>query len=74
MILRALEVLEHARVHIARVYLSSPKGVQDGRTYLEATRLLDSKTEELERELCARPLDLPLHAMLKFSARSMAEN
>ena len=42
MILRGLEVLEHAQVHIAKIFLDSRKSGQDCLEFREAGRILDT--------------------------------
>ena len=67
MILRALEIIEHAKVHVARMFLSSDRSSESGREYLAATDILERAGDALLNDLANQPP----HLMLAVSERGL---
>ncbi|MDE2020258.1 MAG: hypothetical protein KGJ13_07985 [Patescibacteria group bacterium] len=49
--LLALEIIEHAKVHVAKIYLLSPKSPHDSREFAQTMGILDRAGNELESDL-----------------------
>ena len=46
--LRALEILEHAKVHVAKIFLNSARSGDNSRQFAAAIAILDQATERFE--------------------------
>ena len=57
MLLRALEIIEHAKVHIAKVYLDSDRSIERSREYITSSMILDNAWSKLRHEISDRPIE-----------------
>ena len=65
MILRGLEIIEHAKVHVAKMFLASDCSIERGREYVAATDILERAGDALLKDLANQQP----HLMLAVSHR-----